>query len=157
TPNPAVRCLEGTCMYGEKDVLAEYKNLTGNVTGVVILGKGKPGAQKTQYVNQAVAQLSSDYGYKGYTVAMVELDENDQPTKCICEQKLSDLTFANCADNSTSACLAMQPTEGQVMFYIEYPEYQNNRIMVQGRTVRIEAKTGTDLLAIINMLKSIEY
>jgi len=151
---PSIYCYKDVCIMGKEDALQEIKDLlsSSNKAAIVVEGDIET-AQKNTYISQALVTLSKDVRIFDKTLVGIKF-ENGQPIECICS-RIVNTDVLNCSGNSTSYCETLTPDNDGVMIKLFYPSYSKNQIIIDNRTIKFEAKSGQDALAMVQFFEQL--
>jgi len=152
-PSP-VYCYQDVCIYGQKDPINEVKALMNSSTKAIIVAEGDMNAtQKTGFITEAIVVLAKDFGNKKEQLIGIEIAAG-RAMECICAE-FTGFNFTNCPSNSTAYCEGIQPKSNEIMLKIFYPDFDKNQIIVDNRTVKFQAISGPDALAMVNFFEDV--
>jgi len=148
-PSP-VYCHKDVCITGKEDPLAEINALINTSSkAIIVVEQDQAESQKNEALMGVFFALGKDFGNKRVQIIGIAL-ENDVPTRCVCTTNFNSENFTDCADNSASYCESIVPGQDEIMLKVYYPNFNNNEIIIENRTVKFQTKSGYDALGVVN-------
>ena len=149
TPSP-VYCYKDVCIRGEEDPLAEITSLiNGSSKAIIVIEEDQEASQKNEFLTAVFVALGKDFGNKREQIVGIAMKDG-APLRCICTTNFNGENFTACQDNSTSYCESIVPGQDEIMLKVYYPNFNNNEIIIENRTVKFQTKSGQDALAVVN-------
>jgi hypothetical protein len=135
---------------GGEDPLAEITSLiAGSTKAIIIIEEDQDASQKNEFLTGAFVALSKDFGNKKEQIVGIAMKDGT-PVRCVCTTNFNGENFTDCQDNSTSYCEGIMPGQDEIMLKVYYPRFDKNEIIVENRTIKFQAKSGQDALAVVN-------
>jgi len=148
-PSP-VYCYKDVCIKGGEDPLAEIGSLINSSTkAIIVIEEDQDASQKNEFLTGAFVALGKDFGNKKEQIVGIAMKDG-APFRCVCTTNFNGENFTDCPDNSTSYCEAIVPGQDEIMLKVYYPNFNNNEIIIENRTVKFQTKSGQDALAVVN-------
>jgi hypothetical protein len=148
-PSP-VYCYKDVCIRGEEDPLAEITSLiNGSSKAIIVIEEDQEASQKNEFLTAVFVALGKDFGNKREQIVGIAMKDG-APLRCICTTNFNGENFTACQDNSTSYCESIAPGQGEIMLKVYYPNFNNNEIIIENRTISFQTKSGQDALAVVN-------
>ena len=146
----SVYCYKDVCIKGEEDPLAEITSLiAGSTKAIIVIEEDQDASQKNEFLTGAFVALSKDFGNKKEQIVGIAMKDG-APFRCVCTTNFNGENFTDCQDNSTSYCEGIMPGQDEIMLKVYYPRFDKNEIIVENRTIKFQAKSGQDALAVVN-------
>jgi hypothetical protein len=150
----SVHCYKDVCLFGESDPVAEINELISSSDKAILVAEGdKDATQKSGFVSAALVTLAKNFGNKKEMIVGIKMDAGE-PIECICSE-FTGTNFTDCVSNTTEYCAGLAPGPSEIMLKVYYPAYAENKIIVEGRTVKFLAKSGADALAMVNFFEEL--
>jgi hypothetical protein len=147
-------CFKDACIIGEGDPVAQVKALLNGSKGVTVIFEGDlEASQKTAYLSLAFAQLIKDLVDVGFDPAQYAVGmSNGTAVNC-----LGSASSANYSLSSVSLdfCQSFQPEQDGLLFMIKYPTSAKNEIVVSGRTITFQGRSGDETRALVYLFKEL--
>ena len=140
---PAATCFpdKSACIIGVDDPEAEINATLNASSRVILMYEGDNSNRQTiQYTAAALVQLARDFGGKldSEDIYGIELN-NSQPVGCL--------------NYTLEHCLSITPGEGELMIVLKEPVYRNNNIVLDGRTIEFQARSGSELKLLVDLFE----
>jgi len=145
-------CYKDVCLIGEGDPIAEIRGLINSSSKAILVVEGdKDPTQKSTFISGSLIMLAKDFGNKQEQIIGIKM-ENGQAVECICTA-FTGKNFTDCPSNSTSYCESLTPGDSEIMLKVYYPDFEKNEIVVDGRTVKFQAKSGSDAFGMVGFFE----
>src|SRR3989338_4979891 len=123
---------------GQNDVELEILQALSKPKIVIIAEGDKEASQKTLATTNALVGLVKALPGKQTEILGIEYQNGE---------------VVNCVDNDLEYCLNRVPGEDELLILLKYPNYQHNRILINGNTLEFQAKSGVEVLALTQLFE----
>jgi hypothetical protein len=151
---PSAYCYKDVCILGKNDSVQEIRALMNSSTKAILVIEGDSDpSQKSAFVSGALVLLAKDFGNKQEQLIGIKYSDG-QPVECICSD-FDGMNFTSCPGNSTAYCTTVAPGPSEMLLKVPYPSFSKDEIIVSGRTIVFQAKSGPDAFAMVGFFEDL--